>query len=181
MLPDPVHWDLAWWQWLLDEWNSVSLIPNLVSTMGTTLELCTDACASGYSAFFAGTWLSSSFSRVQVLDPKIAWKELYVICMAIATWGHRLARKHLVLQCDNQVVVATVNSGSSRSCGLMVLLRTHFFICCRADTSIMAIYICSGNNGIADALSWGDWKHFRALTPGADCLGTPPAPFSYIF
>ena len=128
--PIPIHLntgfraDLAWWQEFLPWWNGVSFLPS-PSNLPITV-LSTDASGSWES----GAWWQDAWFQVQ-WPPQalsIAEKELIPIILACDTWGQQWSGSQVQCNCDNQVVVACLRSRTSRSKGLMHLLRCFVFL-----------------------------------------------------
>ena len=78
-----------------------------------------------------GAWHGASWFQYpwNVEEPglDITVKELFPVVMAGAIWGHRWNGYHITNHCDNQAVVAVLNSRTSREKHLMHLLRCSFF------------------------------------------------------
>ena len=58
--------------------------------------------------------------------------------------------------CDNEAVVAVLNSGYSKDDQLMHLVRCLFFVLATWDISLMAVHIPGGFNIVADAILWNN-------------------------
>ena len=111
----------------------------------------------------------------------IQWKEMFAIVVACEAWGHLLARKRLVVHCDNQAVVHTWRSGLTKSPTLMALARALFFVAALHNFHIMLTHIPGADNTVADALSRFNLSLFVQLAPGADKKPTPiPARLTYL-
>ena len=120
--PD-AHADLRWWKSYLGGWNGKSFFLEPNYTPAADLNLFTDASGSiGYGAYFNGKWLNGRWAPKHS-QKSIAWKELYAILIASATWAPSLHRKKILFHCDNQAVVATISSGSSTCHDLMSLMH----------------------------------------------------------
>ena len=75
--------------------------------------------------------------------------------------------------CDNQVVVASICSRSSRNPGLMHLIRCLVFIEARHNCFIHATYIDTRANHLADDLSRNRASHFLSKVPTANAQPSP--------
>lgn len=65
----------------------------------TSLELYTDACASGFGAYFSGNWLYGLFADHDIPNSRsITFKELYVIAAAVHTWSDSLACPNILFK-----------------------------------------------------------------------------------
>jgi hypothetical protein len=86
-------------------------------------------------------------------EESITLKELLPIVMACAVWGREWEQSRVICHCDNQGVVALVNSGYSRVPQIMHLLRCLFFVRARFQVSLYAVHIPGRENTLADAIS----------------------------
>lgn len=102
---------------------------------------------------------------------QIAIKELIPITLACAIWGKHWKGMTTRANCDNDAVVAVINSGYSREPFLMHLLRCNFFISAKFDFTLTAAHIPGRHNTLADAISRDNAALFLSLSPQAD-----PAP-----
>ena len=92
-------------------------------------------------------------------------KELLPILMAALAWGRAWCGQKVLCHCDNQVVVAAIQSRSSAQPQIMHLLRCLFFIEALSNFSLVAEYITSEDNSVADALSRDDLHTFLLKVP----------------
>jgi hypothetical protein len=173
--------DIAWWVSFLRGWNGVSLLRYLGWQPSPSMELYTDACASGFGGYFQGRWLYGSFSDVEVLSGNIAWKELFALCIAVSTWSSHLQGRSILVHSDNVAVVAMIASGTSRPAPNMALLRSLFFICADNDINISAEHVPGVQNVYADLLSRGAVSRFRQIAHNAEPLPTPYKPVNFVF
>ena len=98
----------------------------------------------------------------------IEWQELFPIVIACALWYPHFAGKRLQFWCDNESVVAIINSGHSKAPRVMDLVRFLVLISMKHNFLVRARHVPGVNNGIADALSRFQVKRFRDLAPNAD-------------
>ncbi len=94
--------ELDWWIQLLPEWNGVCVIPEFQWVSNADFDLFTDASGSGFSACWQGAWLVGRFMD-WACDESMAFKELFAITMALATWGLHWQGKKIRFFCDNLV------------------------------------------------------------------------------
>ena len=114
--------DLAWWRMLAANWNGTGLIPQDGTTPSTTL--FTDVSGSwGCGAFWNQRWLQFHWSESAAPLPI----SMLPIKMAAATWGVQWRGQCVACYCDNQAVVATLASRSSKEERLAHLLRCLFY------------------------------------------------------
>jgi hypothetical protein len=95
-------------------------------------------------------------------------KELIPIILACNAWGPEWDRKRVTCHCDNQVIVASIRSRSSRHKGIMHLIRCLVFIEARHNCSIEATYINTRANHLADDLSRDHASQFLSKVPTAN-------------
>jgi len=103
----------------------------------------------------------------------IEWQELFPIVVACALWFPHFSGKRIQFWCDNESVVAILNSGRSRAPRIMDLLRFLVLISMKHNFFIRARHVPGVSNEIADALSRFQVSRFRAAAPSAE-----PTPYS---
>lgn len=81
-IPQSVREDVEWWHQCLKRWNGVSLLYEQEWTDAPLLELFTDACATGFGAFFQGAWLPIRGTRQSWLPPNAA------LATACRSWSY---------------------------------------------------------------------------------------------
>ncbi|XP_065179991.1 uncharacterized protein LOC135810425 [Sycon ciliatum] len=161
--------DIRWWQLLIQHWNGKAFLLYNSSTSSADLGLYTDASGTlGWGAFYGKEqrWIQGSWTKEQE-EESIGYKELYAVAMACSTWGHLWSQQRIVLHCENQSVVECLQSSSSKSPGMMSLLRALFFVCATHSFTITAKYVPGHLNSIADALSRFNLQAFQQLAPSA--------------
>ena len=158
--------DLTWWNTFVSEWNGVSFLHP--PTHLPHLEITSDASGTwGCGAWHHNAWFQLRWdNRSQALS--IAEKELIPIILALAVWGKAWAGHQIVCHCDNQVVVACLKSRTSKSKGVMHLLRCLVFIEARQQCYLKPVYIDTQSNYLADALSRNNLSLFLSKVKGAD-------------
>ena len=163
--------DLAWWNTFLTHWNGISFLPPPAHL--PTLELTTDASGSwGCSAWHGFSWFQLQWDS-RSFDLSIAEKELIPIVLACASWGSTWESRQVLCHCDNQVVVAALRSRSSKSKGIMHLLRCLVFVEARQRCYLNPVYIDTKSNHLADDLSRNRLSLFFSKVPHADPNPTP--------
>ena len=132
--------DIRWWQLLIQHWNGKAFLLYNSSTSSADLGLYTDANGTlGWRAFYGKEqrWIQGRWAKEQE-EESIGYKELYAVAMACSTWGNLWSRQRIVMHCDNQSVVECLKSNSSKSPGMMSLLRALFFVCATHSFTITA-------------------------------------------
>ena len=162
---------------LLSTWNGCSFFFDDEWISSPHLELYTDACDSGFGAYFSGNWLYGSFADHDIPHSRsITFKELYAIAAAVHTWSDSLACRNILFHCDNLSVVHILSSGTSKCRHIMILLRFLFFTCAHHNIMLRAKHINGVDNNWADALSRSQVDKFLASCPMAARHPTPTTP-----
>ena len=157
--------DLAWWRMLAANWNG--------TTPSTTL--FTDVSGSwGCGAFWNQRWLQFHWSESAAPLP-ISVKEMLPIIMAAATWGVQWRGQCVACYCDNQAVVATLASRSSKEERLAHLLRCLFYFEALYQFELRGFHIPGTQNRVADALSLNHIDVFFQHVPRADPYTRTPS------
>lgn len=158
--------DLAWWNTFLAAWNGVSLLSEVISKSPDHV-ICTDASGSwGCGAVWGTCWLQYKWGEPYQQEA-ITQKELLPIVFAAAVWGHLWQDCTTKILCDNQAVVAVINSGYSREPQVMHLLRCLFFITAKFRIRLHCHYLPGPQNDIADAVSRNNLASFFFKVPDA--------------
>ena len=168
-IPSSARADLKWWHSLAASWNGIQLIPS----SRVVHDVYTDASGTkGIGGVFGLEWFASRVPRRHrgfrpdgrpVRD--IQFKELYAIVDAVLRWGNQWRGSHVVFHCDNQAVVAALNSLTNRSPPTMGLLRFFLGLAACLDFSFTSVWLSSANNALADAASRFDYKRLFGIAP----------------
>ncbi len=163
--------DIAWWTEFVEQWNGKNFLcpPHNLPTV----ELVSDASGSwGCGAWYGKSWFQVPWGS-WAGNYSIAAKELLPIVLACATWGHMWHARQVRCLCDNQVVVAALQSRSSRDPGVMHLLRCLVFVEAQLGCYLQGRYISTEANHLADDLSRNRVLSFLSKVPAADRHATP--------
>ena len=163
------HLDIQWWLDFLPDWPGTSLFLESTWVPSPQMELFTDASDVGYGAYWSGRWFSAVWSPAE-LQRSIAWRELFAIVTACATWGSSWMRKRILFHCDNASVVDIWRKGSCIAPDIMSLVRTLYFLAARGNYHIGIAHIPGAQNRIADLLSRLSMQAFRTVAPQAAAL-----------
>ena len=165
--------DLKMWKAFLANSNGRSFFLNTTVTPSPQMELYTDASGTiGYGGYFngklfQGRWLRHmQLSRVTGIS--IEWQELFPIVVACAIWYPHFSGKRIQFWCDNESVVAIINSGHSKAPRIMDLLRFLVLLSMKHNFYGRARHVPGIVNEIADALSRFQDTRFRAVAPQAE-------------
>ncbi len=126
-LPADFLSEVHWWHDLLSKWNGISLIPDQQWTANADFTLWTDASGTGFRAYWDGAYLVGEFSD-WAQGQSIAFKELYAIIAALATWGPGWGGMKIHFYCDNKSVCQILHHQNSRSAPMVALLHTLYQI-----------------------------------------------------
>ena len=113
----------------------------------------------GAGAFWGSDWLQLQWPPA-IQPYQIAIKELIPITLACALWGSNWKGTRIKVNCDNEAVVAVLNSGYSWDPFLMDLLRCIFFFNARFNFRLSAQHIPGHLNVLADAIFWNNASYF---------------------
>ena len=167
--------DMLAWREFLFHFNGSVMFPRGVWYSSSNLHLYTDASQQlGFGAFFKGSWTQGMWPlRWRSLKLSIAFLELFPITLALRLWGPALRNQRVILWCDNEAVVAIINSQTSGCPRIMKLVRMFVVLCLKLNIHFKARHVPGNDNGIADALSRFQMERFRRLAPAADPVMTP--------
>jgi hypothetical protein len=160
------------WQFLLQDWNGISIFLDPYSTPAHDMELFTDASRMGFAGYFQGKWFSehwpNNVSLTSDSDISMTFCELYPIVVAAILWGHSWSGKRVLFYCDNSGTVHTINKGRSKSPKIMGLMRRLVLVAAHHSFAFSSTHVAGTDNSIADALSRFQEQRFRQLAPSAD-------------
>lgn len=163
--------DLAWWRTFIREWNGISFLHPPAHL--PQFHLYSDASGSwGCGAVWGRLWFQLQWDASSH-HLSIAEKELIPIILAFAVWGAGWQDHQVICHCDNQVVVACLQSRSSRHPGIMHLLRCLVFVEARRRCHLQPVYIDTRSNHLADDLSRNNHSSFLSKVPGASRVPSP--------
>ena len=74
-----------------------------------------------------------------------------------------VAGTHLAVHSDNAETVAAINKFTARRPRVMQYVRELFSLSVTLQFRVSALHLPGKHNGLADALSRGDWARFRTL------------------
>ena len=133
--------DLQWWRQILPGWSGSTFILEPEWSTPKSFHFYTDASGGiSYRAYWNGHWFNGTWKEGQERKD-IQWKELLVIVMAAATWGHCWTGKRIMAHCDNQAVCDIWRKGSSRNRDLMDLVRSLYHIAASYNFNIIVVHI----------------------------------------
>ena len=159
--------DVLWWLAFIKVWNHKSVFFEDHWTSARVLLFSTDASNLGMGAVFNTSWWSVPFNSAHLKFP-IAWRELFAIVVACRVWGHLLASRRVLVDCDNLAMVHSVNKGTSKNPHIMALVRDLYFVCSFFSFDLRLRHLAGIHNIGPDLLSRLNLKKFHATFPLAD-------------
>ena len=166
--------DLKTWLTFFKKFNGISMFHDKYWSSNGDVCLFTDSSAAignGFGAYFKGKWTCGKWPvawHLQGLTADITLLEYFPILVAIYIWGDQLRNKKVNLRCDNASVVSIINTQTSKSQKIMVLVRALTLKCLEFNLVLKAEHIAGVKNDIADSLSRFQLERFRKLAPTAE-------------
>ena len=132
------------------------------------MHLFTDAATTetlGWGAWWGTAWAWDTWDPVFMCSSKfsIDFLELFAVVVAVWIWSPQFANKHVIVHSDNQPTVAVVNSKTSKSNSMLVLLQFLTLHCMLNNITITANFVPGSANHVADALSHLQFSRFHQL------------------
>ena len=113
-----------WWKTFATHWNGCSLI---IHKHCQEHRVTSDASGLwGCGAWYNEKWFQLAWDS-STKELHIAVKEMIPIIIALVIWGAKWTKGRVIAQCDNEAVVAIINSRYSSGKYLMQMLRCLFF------------------------------------------------------
>ena len=142
--------DVIWWIKTLESFKGKSVIPLTVWT--PLASFATDASLDGFGMVWGSRAVAGLFP-LEYEDVDINKKEMLTVMIAIKHWFRDLENLRVRIFVDNQVCVALLNYGITRSPFLASCLREIQFVLAKHNIELRAEYIPSKENCLADLCS----------------------------
>ena len=142
--------DIKWWLKTLDSFKGKAPIPPTVWTPLTSFS--TDASLEGFGMVWGSKALAGLFP-LEFEDLDINKKEMLAVMAAVKHWFGELANMRVCIFVDNQVCMALLNYGITRSPFLASCLREIQYFLAKCNIELRAHYIPSKDNYLADVCS----------------------------
>ena len=171
------HADLAWWGANLAGMNGKRRVLDTTGWASTTF--ATDANeGTGIGVFFnAQSFVGLTFAECGERFPQLGAplaadasvaihiKELFAVLVAVTEFPDLVTDSLVIVRTDNKLVEAAINSGASRANDplMMDFLRQLFSASVRLNFRLVASYVGTLDNGLADSLSRQEWARFYSL------------------
>ena len=107
---------------------------------------------------------------IKKTKPSIEYLELFAVCAGIITWERKLSNIRMLIHCDNEAVCTMINNQSSNCARCMFLLCLLTLNCLQFNRRVFARHVLGVRNELADAISRGQWVHFKWLAPDTMCV-----------
>ena len=142
--------DVVWWLKALELHRGKSVIPPIVWT--PLVSFATDASLDGFGMVWGKRAIAGLFP-LEFEDLDINKKEMITVMAAVKHWFYDLKNLKVKILVDNQVCVALLNYGITRSPFLAACLREIQFMLAKFNIELKAEYIPSKENCLADLCS----------------------------
>lgn len=163
--------DLKMWLSFFQHFNGISVFHDRFWVSSADVELYTDSAGSiGFGIYFAGKWACAAWPadwHDSGRTRDITVLELFPIVVSLYLWGPELRNKKIMFHCDNAAVVYAINTMTSKSDNVMILLRALTLKCLQLNVVAKAKHI-PGKSNITDSLSRLQLDRFRSLAPMAE-------------
>lgn len=163
--------DLDMWLLFFRNFNGVSVFHDRFWVNNEDVQLFTDSAAGkglGFGALFQCKWTCGIWPdswHNSGLTDDITVLELFPILVSLVIWGRQLQNKKILFLCDNQAVVYILNSMTSKSDRVMVLVRALTMECLKHNLVIRGSHIFGVNNKLCDMLSRSQVQQFHLVAP----------------
>ena len=154
--------DIDWWINFAPMYNGTSLMLESEWTNPDQFS-STDSCLMGDGILLGNKYVHWSYpTQITNLCLNINQFECLMVVVAVKVFSEHLARKKLVIFCDNQNTVLAVNTGRSRDVFMQKCLRELHVSIALANCDIRTRFLEGASNREADALSrWDRGRHFQ--------------------
>ena len=147
------HRDIKWWLRFLRTYNGVSVIPSTLWSAPDGV-FSTDACLTGCGGLTDQHFFHCVFpEEITVKFHSIHHLEAIAILIACRLWGSSWSGLRLIVQCDNEAVVSSLNSGRVQDPYLAICLRSIWLEAASNEFELRALHLSSSANRLADLLS----------------------------
>ena len=169
-----VKQDLQMWLNFFSDFNGVSVFHDRFWVSNEDYQLYTDSAAGhglGFGAVFNSKWMYGVWPadwHERGLSEDITVLELFPVLASLVVWGPALRNKKILFHCDNQAVVHILNTMTSKSDKVMVLVRALTLECLHHNMIIKGQYIVGKTNILTDSLSRLQVEKFLKLAPNAE-------------
>ena len=144
--------DLKVWCEFLNNHSGKSLLAAIPEFKPFTTSFLTDSCPNGYAGICHPLWFQGTFPG-KWRDFDIQFLELYPIFLLITLLAEKLKGERILVLCDNQPIVHTLNKLTTKNKRVMRLIRMLILVLLKNNIVIFAKHIPGKQNVISDFLS----------------------------
>ena len=161
-LLDESRKDILWWAEYLEKFNGINIIVNddpIPLSFEQLLDSPFDICAGDATPTGGGAWHGNEYWSQKLpeylQDPRIPihLKEFWVLVVSCKQWGPSWTGRCMVLYCDNDAVVETVQKKKPKDPSMLSLLREFLFIVVSNKFFPVVRKIGTKENELADFVS----------------------------
>ena len=132
------------------------------------VKIYSDASGShGFAAVLGRLWFAGSWPSTWWKTQNIFFLDLIPVFLALFIWADTLSNKMVILRVDNEALVHTINSQTSKDSQVMFIIRELVLLCLCRNIQVKAVHIKGVENKLADALSRFRFDEFFDLFPDA--------------
>ena len=140
-IPRETQLDIRWWKELAPQYNGVSLMLENDWSLPDSC-ISSDSCMVGGGVCTAEQYFHCKFSeRVLQKCKHINELECVMLVVVVAKWASNFPRKRMQINCDNQVMVLAINSGSSCNKVLQSCLRYLHSVMALQNVDVKATFL----------------------------------------
>ena len=158
--------DIEWWASFIEDWNGTAILRTLVNIMPEITMIADASGTWGCGAVYGSSWLQLPWGGL-LINAHISIKEMVPIVIGTAIWGKYWKGRSVRILSDNTVVVAAINTNTSKVREIAHLLRCLAFISAHWQCHLSAAHVPGAQNSVADAISRNNMVTFRVLHPQA--------------
>ena len=144
--------DLRVWTNFLNNYNGKTIISERKIFSSHDHTIWTDSSMSGFGGTFHESWIKGTWPT--------SWKklnitilELYPIYILVMMYEKQLFNSTVIFYCDNEAVVAILNSQTSKCNTIMAILRPLVFSLLINNINFKAVHISGVSNTLCDCIS----------------------------
>ena len=167
--------DLAWWDKNMADHNGIAWFPRAFDSNSCCI-MFSDASGKAAAAVLGNNWTIQEFvgEFKWISELPIAFKELYAAVLGVATFGHQLFKKQLLMNVDNESIHYCIQSGKSKDKHIMGLIRALYYYTSVHHIQYETCHVPGASNILADNLSRGNIQNFFMHLPTAHPSMTRP-------
>ncbi|XP_068753186.1 uncharacterized protein [Montipora capricornis] len=152
-ITDDMRADIAWWIYLLQHYNGVSVILSNVTISNPYLFAC-DACLSGCVPVCFGEYFKRCFPpAILAFTLHINVLELLTVVVTVKLWATSLQGLNVELHSDNTACIAAINNKSSSNVHMQCCLHELWLILSVHNIFLVVHHVPSKENSLADSLN----------------------------